>query len=188
MLLGWNSGAGIEKPLEWEVFPCHLVMSSGFSKCGQSWGSPALPRWLLWLCQCHVAGDNGDPTCGWGRYFSSLYFPSLIQFSANHRPCLACHVPIPSFFPSVLSALMAAFNLGSFPTSQLEFLGAQPHMPHSALTLLDSFRAVPNLSFSAGSPLNLATLEEQGWILLILAFSCVYTNQYNSALCLSNFS
>lgn len=83
---------------------------------------------------------------------------------------------------------MAAFNLGSFPTSQLEFLGVQTHMPHSTLTLLDSLRAVPNLSLSAGSPLNLASLEEKGWILLILAFSCVDTNQYNSALCLGNFS
>lgn len=163
-------------------------MSSGFSKCGQNWGSPALPMSLLRLCQCHMVGDNGDTRCGWGRDFSCLYCPSLIQFSANHRPCLACHVPVPSFFPSVLSSLMAVFNLGSFPTSQLEFLGVQTHMPHSTLTLLDNLGAAPNLSLSAGSPLNLATLEEQGWILLILAFSCVYTNQCNSASCLSNLS
>lgn len=112
-----------------------------------------------------------------GQILLPLYFPSLIRFSANRRACLACHMPIPSFFSSVFSSLTAAFSLGSFPTSQLEFLGVQTHIPHTTIMLLDNSRAVPNLSLSAGSPLNLACLEEQGWILLILAFSCVDTNQ-----------
>lgn len=126
-----------------------------------------------------VAGAEASPA------FIFLLSSNFVQIT---DPALLIMCQFLLFFPSVLSSFMAAFNLGSFPTSQLEFLGVQPHIPHSTLTLLDNSRAVPNLSLSAGSPLNLATLEEQGWILLILAVSCVYTNQYNSALCLGNFS
>lgn len=52
MLLGLNSGAGIEKPLLLVTsgmgrISLSLVMASEFSKCGQNWDSPALPTVVL---------------------------------------------------------------------------------------------------------------------------------------------
>lgn len=108
-------------PLEWEVFHCHLVMSSGFSKRAQNWGSPALPTSLLFL----------DPRCGWGRGFSCLYFPSFIQFCANHRPCLAYHVPIPSFFPFCFIILHGCFQSGLLPHFPAGISGSPA--PHTSL-------------------------------------------------------
>lgn len=131
MLLGWNSGAGIEKPLEWEVFPCHLVMSSGFSKCGQSWGSPALPRWLLWLCQCHVAGDNGDPTCGWGRHFLQPLFSFFnpIFCKSQTLPCLPRANSF--FFPFCFVSPNGCFQSGLLPHLPAGISGSSA--PHASL-------------------------------------------------------
>lgn len=118
-------------PLEWEVFSCHSVMSSGLSKCGRNWGSPALPRSLLWLCQCHLAGDNEDLRYGWDRDSSSLYCPSLIHFFCKSQtlPCLSRANS--SFLPFCFIILDGCFQSGLLPHFPAGIPGSSN--PHASL-------------------------------------------------------
>ena len=172
--------------LEWKVFHCHLVMSSGFS---ETWTEMRLLRLCLPMPLLAVRPlPRGGGPRWWGpraatrdgrvRDFSCLYFPCPSRFSTNRRLCIAYHRPIPFLFCFVI--LNGCFQFVLIP--HFPYLISGGFKPACLLPQLscfwttpELFKAVPNLSFSAGSSLNLAYLKEQACMLLILAFCSVYT-------------
>lgn len=152
MLLGLNSRAGIEKPLLWNgkyftvIWLCHLD-SLSVDRTG-----------VFQLSPCPCCGSVSatlQVTMGTRDVPGAETSPAFIVFYSTFLqitdPALLVTCQSLLFFLSVLSSLMAALNLDSFPTSQLEFLGVPtPHASlnsHAFWTTWELFPICPSLSW-----------------------------------------
>lgn len=128
----------------------------------------------------------GTPCCnqGWPgqRLPLSLFSMStLIFYKSETLHCLArADSSFFFFFPFCFIALNDCFQFVLVPHFPYLISGGFKPMcclpqPWCFWTTPELFKAVPNLSFSAGSSLNLACLKARACMLLILAFCPVYT-------------